>query len=778
MKFYLALIGLLLAVTQISAQQTRCDIKIIGRIVDLDTGKGLPFATIQIDSSGFGAVSDGFGDFVLSDLCSGPITLNVSHVGCTPLAEKFNLSSDTTVVFYMDHSDLILNEIEIHAHANPIAADRNVQLSKLEMRETTGLQLADRMVEMPGIRVLQSGNTISKPIYRGLHSSRLLIFNNGVRQEGQYWGAEHAPEIDSYLINHVELLDGVEGLGYAPDAIGGVIKVESESVFSSDSLHGAFQTGLSTNGRGGSAALLVGGRLSEKVPLYFQFQGSLKKLGDIRTPDVVLSNTGTEEYNYSYALGYKTKKLIFNTFYSNFNQKAGIYRFSHLGNLTDLNEVLNGRPQPDTLDFSYDIDRPYQSISHELFKAELNWQTGVSSNLSAKYSRQFNSRKEFDAHTGINPSPEELARPQLSYRLLTHQGEVTFSYSQNRLEGKVGVAGISRTNAFAGRGFIPEYQNFDVGVFMVQSYSLPGIKLNSGLRYDFYNSEIFEPYGSVDHPVKQKFKGFAGALSALRDFGTSSAKLEVSTHWRAPGVNELFSSGLHHGVGIIEQGDSTLSQERTYNASLVYVKHWQNNELRISPYLNLIHDFIYLNPESIELTIRGAFPRMDYKQATAIFAGLDLGYATQFKNLDIDLGASTIFAQNISQDSKLNGVPPHQFSAKAKYNFNNRSKIENPFIAVKASYTLQQYRAPEVLNSDYFLSNYGDLELPSSFDFAAAPDGYFLLNIQAGFTIKRNMISLSVDNALNTTYRNYLDMFRYYADQPGRNFTLRYQYNF
>jgi len=169
---------------------------------------------------------------------------------------------------------------------------------------------------------------------------------------------------------------------------------------------------------------------------------------------------------------------------------------------------------------------------------------------------------------------------------------------------------------------------------------------------------------------------------------------------------------------------------------------------------------------------------MDYKQADAVFTGLDLGYGTNYKRLDIDVAASAIFAQNTSHDSRLNGVPPHHFSAEAKYNFKSRRKVENPFVAVKGSYTMQQYRAPQVVDSDLFLSPGKGSELPASFDFAPAPEGYFLLNIRAGFSLKRNVFSLSVDNALNNTYRNYLDLFRYYANQPGINFTLRYQYNF
>ena len=39
--------------------------------------------------------------------------------------------------------------------------------------------------------------------------------------------------------------------------------------------------------------------------------------------------------------------------------------------------------------------------------------------------------------------------------------------------------------------------------------------------------------------------------------------------------------------------------------------------------------------------------------------------------------------------------------------------------------------------------------------------------------ITQNYLSLSVTNLLNTSYREYLNRFRYYADEMGRNITLR-----
>jgi len=62
-------------------------------------------------------------------------------------------------------------------------------------------------------------------------------------------------------------------------------------------------------------------------------------------------------------------------------------------------------------------------------------------------------------------------------------------------------------------------------------------------------------------------------------------------------------------------------------------------------------------------------------------------------------------------------------------------------------------------------------------DYVAPPKGYFLMNIDLGtsFKIKNQEVAInfSVNNLANTVYRDYLNRFRYYSNELGRNFTLR-----
>ena len=56
--------------------------------------------------------------------------------------------------------------------------------------------MGDALNTLSGVSTLNTGNSIVKPMIHGLHSSRLIIINNNVRQFDQEWGEEYAPNID------------------------------------------------------------------------------------------------------------------------------------------------------------------------------------------------------------------------------------------------------------------------------------------------------------------------------------------------------------------------------------------------------------------------------------------------------------------------------------------------------------------------------------------------------------------------------------------------------
>jgi iron complex outermembrane receptor protein len=380
---------------------------------------------------------------------------------------------------------------------------------------------------------------------------------------------------------------------------------------------------------------------------------------------------------------------------------------------------------------------------------------------------------------GINPSAEELARPQLDYALTTHLGELIWRQKTAAFSRTFGASGIFRDNNFRGRNFMPDYRNRSFGAFALEERDWGIWRLKYGFRYERYEADIFNPVASEDDPLNLSFDGLSAALASKKELEAGDLTFSLATFWRAPAVNELFASGLHHGIGAIEQGDPELSQERSYSISATWRRVFGRTRILATAYANLIDNYIFLNPRDIELTIRGAFPRFDYEQTDALYWGSDLQVDGQFSDgLSYLATASLVWAQNTENGDFFINIPAHQFSLELKKTWDDFKSIKQPSIALSGNYTMEQYRAPYVFPFETVFESGTDAQLPRSFDFAAAPDGYFLLGARAGMRLGSTSIQLGVENILNATYRNYMNRFRYYMDEPGINLTLRIKHNF
>ena len=75
-----------------------------------------------------------------------------------------------------------------------------------------------------------------------------------------------------------------------------------------------------------------------------------------------------------------------------------------------------------------------------------------------------------------------------------------------------------------------------------------------------------------------------------------------------------------------------------------------------------------------------------------------------------------------------------------------------------------------------------EVVLPDSIqtvDISTPPDAYHLLNFNTSVDVSSSLhLGVSVNNVFNTSYRNYLNRLRYYADDLGRNITLQLKYNY
>ena len=520
-----------------------------------------------------------------------------------------------------------------------------------------------------------------------------------------------------------------------------------------------------SNGRQGVISGIVDGNFARMPSFSWRLQGTYKQGGNVRSPDYYLKNTGIREYNFSWAAGYEKQNIGIEAFYSQFNTDIGIFSASHIGNLTDLEKAFEADEPLESADFTYKIDRPWQQIEHELFKAKGYILTGNSGKLSITYARQYNKRLEYDKDAPRNDSLAALNLPALQFEITTHTGDLTWEHNWYRsLKGSFGVSLIDQGNTYEGRFFIPNFKKYGGGIFWIERWKPLDSKLEieAGIRYDHIFQEIFMWQDDVLTSPEYTYNNVSGSIGGIYKFSKDLlVKVNAGTAWRPPNVNEMFSNGLHHGAAAVEIGDTSLVAEQAYNISAAVEYTGDKLSFTVDAYYNYINDFIYLKPvQPPTLTIRGAFPTFRFSQVDATLNGFDVTVHYKLPlNLNITSKASILRAYNQSAGEYLVLMPADRFENTLEYRFREGDKFSDGYLSLTLLSVLEQTRVPE--NSDY----------------VPPPAGYNLLGIQAGFSLpigKQKMkVGIGVANLLNTSYRDYLNRFRYFTDEMGTNVSLR-----
>lgn len=756
------------------AQNESCNFTLSGKIIDEHDKSPLLFATVFIKELERGSVSDDKGNYTIDNLCKGDYTIIVSHLGCEPITETITITKSKKHNFYPEHHSEELREFTLkedgYKEEKTVARK---ELSVKELNQSRGKSLGESLKKITGVNALNTGSSISKPIIHGMHSDRVLILNNGIRQEGQQWGNEHAPEIDPYIANKLIVIKGAEGIRYGANAIAGVVLVEPKALRDSSGVNGELNLAGASNGQLGVSSAMLDGNIGKLKGLSWRLQGTLKRSGNVQTPDYYMKNTGLKEYNFSWALGFNKERYGVETFYSQFNTDIGIFSAAHIGNLTDLQRAIDAEEPLESADFTYNIDRPYQHIEHELFKVKAYLATGKVGKLHMVYARQYNLRQEFDKHQSRNDSIAALNLPELQFEITTHIGELIWKQNRNKaFNSQIGVSTINQANTIEGRDFIPAFSKFGMGAFFIEKWRSKNFKLEieAGVRYDNIFQQVYK-WNSGQRAYNYHeftYNNLSGSLGTIyKPNDKLAARVNFGMAWRPPNVSELFSDGLHHGSASVEYGDTNLVAEKSYNTILGVDYVNKKLLIQVEGYYNQIDNFIYLKPTlPATLTIKGAFPTFNYTQVDAVLTGFDLKTTYQFvKSLSWTGKTSFLWALNKQGNEWLVGMPANRISNGLEYKLPNLKKLSDIYVEVELETVLEQLNVPE--NSDY-------LDPPKS---------YNLMNLGAGFTVptfkeQKLIVNFEINNLLNTVYRDYLNRFRYYADEMGRNYSLKLKLTF
>ncbi|HET8828091.1 MAG TPA: TonB-dependent receptor, partial [Pelobium sp.] len=728
MFFHKHLLCLVFFITLIhgNLQAQQCNAMLFGNVKDAKSKAVLPGASIQLMEAKQQMLSDLDGHYHFQNLCNGTYTLKVSFIGYQTKIITVNSAEHKELDVFLVPDLKSIAEVKVTGtKTTETAIQTRSVLSGIDLEQTKGLSLGEALKKIPGLSSLQTGPSISKPAIHGMHSNRVLIYNAGVRQEGQQWGAEHSPEIDPLIANEIIVLKGASAVAYGSDAIAGVILVEPKELQYGKGVKGEVNLIGGSNNRQGLFNFNIENAGLKTDHWSYRAYFTSQIAGNAKTPNYYLKNTGYNQVNGAFIVGYKKGNFGTELYASTFNSKLGIFTGAHIGSTEDLQNSINGiRPVPEA-DFNYQIGRPYQSVGHHIIKIKSFYNLNPQNKLALQYSFQQNNREEYDQVRGATDKSY-----QLRFELSTHNLDFHLENKiGNKISGKIGTNTIVQQNFYDGRFLVPFFNSVAPGIYAIQKYSNNNLQVEAGLRYDYkyMRARLRENPNVQSSPEitpEFNFSQLSASLGANYQISKQLiANVTASKGWRPPSINELFSYGTHQGSGTFEIGDRNLSQESAYNFAGGLKKEQGLFSFDISAYYNLMDNYIYLKPgNDLILTVRGAYPSFNYVQVDARFSGFDFSAtAPLLTNTKLLAKYSTVRAYDRNTGNHLEFMPADKYSLNAIWDFpNKKGRFRESSFDLGVTYTARQNR---VLQTQ---------------DYAPTPAAYTLLSFDAQTNIYFN----------------------------------------
>ncbi|MFL5762302.1 MAG: TonB-dependent receptor [Bacteroidia bacterium] len=797
--FYLSLLFILTTCAAWSSNAPQ-KTSLSGKVTDKATGEPIPGATIYIPDLKTGGVSGIDGTYIINDLPPRKLLINVSFVGYKLIVETIDLSTVSTKNFALEASAKEINEVVVTGSSQSGEKNRTPApisiVPKTVLLQNSSSNIIDAIAKQPGISQVTTGAGISKPVIRGLGYNRVVVVNDGIRQEGQQWGDEHGIEIDEFSVNKVEILKGPASLSYGSDAIAGVIHFITAPTLPEGTINGNLLSSYQTNnGQIAYSADLAGNvkgfiwdvRYSNKTAHAYQ-----------NKYDGYVYNSGFTENTFGGMIGLNKPWGYSHLHFSAYDMKLGIVegeRDSTSGKFIKpvaLNDSTAGNAIAEPSDFKkYDSFVPYQRIKHYKMVLNNNFIIG-DGNLKLTLGFQQNRRQEF----GDVLMPKQYG---LYFLLNTFNYDVRYVLPERKgLDVSFGINGMQQSSQNKGTEFlVPEYSLFDIGGFTIIKKSF-GKKLDlaGGLRYDTRMQHSKDLYidstgaktdntdSSAYHQFTKfnsTFSGVSGSIGATYQFsGTAYGKLNLARGYRAPNIGEVGANGEHEGTGRFEIGDPKLKPENSTQIDLSFGLNTEHVTVEIDGFYNNISNFIFLQKLNSAFggdSLSGGTTTFRFVQGDAVLTGGELVVDIHPHPIDwLHFENSFSYVQSVQKNRPdslkyLPMTPAPKLVSELKADIRKAGKsFRNAYVKVEAENYFKQ---------DKFYSAYGT---------ETATPGYTLINAGIGTEILRKektlfSLYISVNNLTDVAYQSHLSRLKYAPENyatgrmgvynMGRNFSIK-----
>ena len=752
-----------------------------GTVTDQLTGQVLQGASIYFPELKKGIATNDKGYYQIS-ITPGKYLVEVSYIGYTIQTVQLTVTTAMKKDFALNHNVLENANVTVTSFLRATSSKRTPTpisiLRKEDLFKGASTNFIDALSKTPGVTQLTTGPAISKPIIRGLGYNRVVVLNDGVKQEGQQWGDEHGIEVDEYNVSRTEVLKVPASIIYGSEALSGVINIVSNVPVAEGVIKGnLFSNYQSNNQLQGYHFDMAGNHHG----LVWGFNASTKKASDYKNKyDGYVFNSKFSELNGGGIVGIEKEWGYSHFIVSEFTQKLGMIEGSrnNLGQfikeipLAPGNHISSIEVPATDADFSAnDPSIPYQYIQHTKFILDnsINWGSGK---LKANIAYQRNQRQEFG--NVLDPSEKSL---YFDLGTLNYSFQYLLPETHN-WKHTIGVSGMNQDNQNKGvETLIPAYKAVELGLFFFTQKHINQLYLSGGLRVDKKGIEF--------NGLQKDYGDIAGSFGATYEAENNVVyKFNVARGYRAPNLSELGSNGAHEGTNRYEYGNPNLASEKSLQFDLG--TEWSNEHVSIAAnvFYNMVTDYIFYQKligvkggDSIIVKDNKNYYAFAYHQQDAHLFGaegnIDI-HPHPLDGLHIENTLSYVrgvFNHALDGSSNLPNIPTFRWIAELRYELAKQSvNYKNTYFSVQLDNVAAQ--------NNPFTGYHTETTTPA----------YSLLNIGVGTQLMNKgkqlfSIALFAQNITDVAYQNSLSRLKYTDENMltgrmgvfnmGRNFSLK-----
>lgn len=785
LRFILLFIFLLLKASFLFSQN---QYQLSGTITNEKSGEPLTGATVFIAEVNLAVSADSNGNYLIQNLNGGHYVMVISHVGFASVTYHLELNGNRQKSFALK-PEILENQGVV---VTGIAGATNIRkapipitsIRKKMLLQTTATNIIDAITHVPGVAQLSTGPAMAKPFIRGLGYNRVLILNDGVRQEGQQWGDEHGVEVDELSVGRAEILKGPASLVYGSDALAGVINFISNTTVP----EGVFRGNVITNYQSNNGLFAINGKLeSNQNGMSWNLSGTYKSAGNYKNKyDGYVLNSGFNERDFSGFWSIHKRWGYSHIIFSRFDQHIGLVegeRDSATGKF-----ILWGDSPLERIATHADLKSrnlfvPMQRVQHNKILSDNSFSV-KRSRIKINLGFQNNIRQEFG-------NPEIPDEKSLVFDLKTFTYNLQWQLHEvKEWHTTIGINGMAQQNRNKGiENIVPAYQLFDIGGFVYVQKNFEKATLSGGVRFDnraLQADELWEGGVLKFAAFNRSFHNFSGSIGvSVEPSENLTLKLNLAKGFRSPGIAELASNGEHEGTNRYEYGNINLKPERSLQGDAGFQLHTEHFSLNASLFYNRMRNFIFYSKlasvqgsDSLIMMNNEFIPAYIYLQQNARLYGGEAAVDfhphpwdwLHFEN-SISL-VRGVFDNPIDNSKNLPLIPAAKWSSELKAEIKKIGKvIRNGYVSLTMDNTFKQSHPFTGFNTENF-----------------APP-YTLWNFGLGSDIVKNKnvnlfsVYFSVTNLTNISYQSNLSRFKYMAVNnvtgrtgvfnAGRNFSIK-----